>query len=47
MTLKRQIGAVGVLPGTVNNLLTIKRPGLVKMHLPQSVNLIVLEWLDI
>ena len=27
MTLKRQIGAVGVLPGTVNILLTVKRPG--------------------
>jgi hypothetical protein len=25
MTLKRQIEAVGVLPGTVNNLLTVKR----------------------
>jgi len=27
MTLKRQIGAIGVMPGTVNNLLTVKRLG--------------------
>jgi hypothetical protein len=33
------------MPGTVKNY-DIKTAGLVKMHLPQGVNLIALEWLE-
>ena len=47
MTLKRQIGAVGRPAWYCQQFVDSKRPGLVKMHLPQGVNLIALEWLDI
>ena len=47
MTLKRQIGGSRRPACYCQQFVDSKTAGLVKMHLPQGVNLIALGWLDI